>query len=234
MSEWKLKRFWKEVGVEETGGGFAVRLDGRPIRTPAKRVLEVPTRAIADHIAREWEAQVEKVDPRTMPWTRSANAALDKVATQRDEVIAHLASYAGTDLLSYRAEGPESLVDRQRETWDPIVDWLLQRFDARLRVTLGVMPVPQDPGTLERLAQVMQPMSDFRLTAFHDLVTLTGSFGIALAAAHGLHSAPILWEASRLDENWQKEQWGADEEAEREAGLKKTAFLHATELYRAA
>jgi len=234
VSEWKLKRFWTAVGVEAADGGFAVRLDGRPIRTPAKRVLEVPTRAIAERIAAEWEAQVEKVDPRTMPWTRSANAALDKVATQRAEVIAHLASYAGTDLLSYRAAGPEALVARQHETWDPIVDWLAQRFDARLKVTVGVMPVLQDPRMLDRLAQAMQPMSDFRLTAFHEMVTLTGSYGIAQAAAHEMQPAPILWAASRLDEDWQKEQWGADEEAEREAELKKSAFLHATEFYRAA
>ena len=234
MSEWSLKRFWTSVGIFEDGDGFAVRLDNRPIRTPAKRTLVVPTRTIAERIAAEWEAQVEKVDPATMPWTRSANAALDKVATQRDEVIAHLAGYAETDLLSYRAEGPEGLVARQSATWDPLLGWVMQRFDVRIAVTQGVMPIRQDTDTVTRLAETMVPMNDFQLTGFHDLVTLTGSFSIALAAVHELQPAPILWAASRMDEDWQAQQWGDDEQAKYEAELKKSAFLHATELFHSA
>lgn len=234
MSEWNLKRFWTSVGIFGDGDAFAVRLDDRPIRTPAKRTLVVPSRTIAARIACEWEAQVEKVDPSTMPWTRSANAALDKVAPQRDEVIAHLASYAGTDLLSYRAEGPEDLVARQCAVWDPILGWVMQRFGVRIAVTQGVMPVRQDADAVARLAQAMAPMSDFQLTGFHDLVSLSGSFSIALAAVHELQPAPILWAASRVDEDWQAQQWGEDEEAKYEAELKKSAFLHATELYHSA
>lgn len=234
MSEWALKRFWKEVSISEEDGGFAVRLDQRSVRTPAKRVLVLPTRVIADRVAAEWEAQVEKVDPGTMPWTRSANAALDKVATQRAAVIEHLASYAGTDLLSYRAKGPDALIARQCEVWDPILDWVLHRFDAKIAVTQGVMPVAQDPGAMERIARTMEPMSDFQLTAFHDLVTLTGSFMIALQTAHNVQPAPILWAASRVDEDWQIEQWGVDEQAAADAEIKKSAFLHATELYHSA
>ena len=123
MSEWAMKRFWTAVSVSPEGEGFAVKLDNRSVKTPAKRALVLPTQAVADCVASEWEAQVETVDPASMPWTRSANAAIDKVATQRAEVIAHLADYAGSDLLCYRAEGPDSLVARQARAWGGLLDW---------------------------------------------------------------------------------------------------------------
>lgn len=232
MSEWAMKRFWKAVTVEPEGAGFAVRLDGRLIKTPAKRLLQVPSEAMATRIAEEWEAQVEIVDPTAMPWTRSANAAIDKVAVQRAEVMAHLADYAGSDLLCYRADGPDSLVARQQETWDPVLDWLSTRFDVRLAVAAGVMPVEQSADDIARLARAMTPMSDFQLTGFYDLVTLSGSFGLALATVHDVQPAADLWAASRLDEVWQIEQWGDDEEAAEVAALKEQAFLHATEVFR--
>ncbi len=231
MSEWAMKRFWKAVTVEPEGAGFAVRLDGRSIKTPAKRLLQVPSEAMATRIAEEWEAQVEIVDPTVMPWTRSANAAIDKVAVQRAEVMAHLTDYAGSDLLCYRADGPDSLVARQQETWDPVLEWLAGRFDVRLATTAGVMPVAQTPDDVARLARTMEPMSDYQLTGFYDLVTLSGSFGLALATAYEFQSAAESWAASRLDEVWQIEQWGEDEEAAEVAELKKQAFFHATEVY---
>lgn len=135
-------------------------LDGRPVRTPAKSVLIVPSEAIGRAIAAEWEAQVEIVDPTSMPWTRSANAALDKVATQRDEVIDHLASYAGTDLLCYRASDPESLIKRQAEMWDPLLDWAKSRYSVSFQVTSGVMPILQPEETLGRLREEMLEMTD--------------------------------------------------------------------------
>lgn len=233
MSEWAMKRFWAEVSVEREGADFAIKLDGRTVKTPAKRTLKVPSEAMAKHIAREWEAQQEKVDPRSMPWTRSANAAIDKVAVQRAGVRDHLADYAGSDLLCYRAEGPDSLVRRQQTAWDPILDWVSTRFDVRLVTTAGVMPVDQPPDSVARLAGAMEQMSDIQLTGFYDLVTLSGSFSIALATAHQFQSSPKLWAASRVDEEWQIEQWGKDEEASEAAELKKQAFLHATEVYRA-
>ena len=234
MSEWALKRFWRAVSVEPRDSGFEVLLDGRQVKTPAKRVLLLPSAQIADHVAAEWEAQVETVDPTTMPWTRSSNAAVDKVATQRAEVAAHLAEYAGTDLLSYRATGPQALVDRQTAGWDPLLTWLGQRYDVRLSVTSGVMPVQQTSDSVRRLAETMQPMTDFQLTAFHDLVTLTGSFVLALAATEGKAPPEQLWELSRLDETFQIEQWGEDEEATELAAIKKSAFFHAHEFFHAA
>ena len=233
MSEWAMKRFWTAVAVEETAAGFTVRLDGRPIRTPAKRELVVPTLRIARNIAGEWEAQEGEVEPLTMPWTRSANAALDKVAVQRDEVMEHLIGYAGSDLLCYRAEGPAGLVARQNDIWSPILGWLFEEFGVRLAITKGVMPVAQADKTLEILARPMQAMNDFELTAFHDMVGLSGSYVLALAAAREFQPTEQLWAASRLDENWQIEQWGEDFEAKRDAELKKDGFVHATELFSA-
>lgn len=234
MSEWAARRFYKDATVQSEDGGFTVRLDGRPIRTPGKRLLVLPTEVMAERIAEEWLAQDKLIDPRTMPWTRSANSALDKVATQRGEVEDHLASYAGTDLVCYRAERPTGLVERQRQAWDPVLDWVTQRYDLSLRVTTGVMPVAQDPDVLPRLKRTMQPMTDFHLTGFHDLVTLTGSFVLGLAAAEILQPAEELWKISRIDEDWQAEEWGVDEEAAEVADLKRAAFLHAESFFRAA
>lgn len=232
MSEWGPKRFWSTVSVEACPEGFSVRLDDCPVRTPAKRALVLPTQAIAGRVAAEWDAQEEQVDPATMPWTRSANAAIDKVATRRREVMDHLAGYAGTDLLSYRAAGPVELVLRQQETWDPLLDWLASRHGVRFEVTRGVMPVEQDPACVSRLAQGMESMSSFQLTGFQELVTLSGSFVIALAVADGAFPVQDLWSASRLDESWQAEQWGEDVEAAEESVRKMRAFLHAAELFR--
>lgn len=231
MSEWAMKRFWTEVTVEVEADGFSIRLDGRMVRTPAKSQLIAPNKAVAERVAREWEAQNDQVDTTTMPWTRTVNAAIDKVAVQRTEVEAHLASYADTDLLCYRAEGPETLQLRQSEAWDPILDWLSKEFGVSLAVTQGVMPVSQTPAHLATLAATMGPMSHLQLTGFHDLVTLTGSFSLGLATAHNLKSAPELWAASRVDETWQIEQWGEDEEAKESEEHKKNAFLHAREVY---
>ncbi|MYA87334.1 MAG: ATPase [Boseongicola sp. SB0662_bin_57] len=234
MSEWGPKRFWSTVSVEAGPEGFSIRLDDRPVRTPAKRALVLPTQAIARHVAAEWEAQEERVDPATMPWTRSANAAIDKVAAHRREVTDHLAGYVGTDLLSYRAAEPVVLVLRQQKTWDPLLDWLASRHGVRLEVTEGVMPVAQDPACVSRLVRSMESMSGFQLAGFHDLVTLSGSFVIALAVADEAFPVQDLWSASRLDESWQVEQWGEDVEATEETARKMRAFLHAAALFRLA
>jgi len=234
MTVWAQKRFWKTAGFSEVDDGFRIELDGRPIATPAKRSLIVPTDTIAARIAGEWQSQVGRVDPASMPWTRSANAALDKVALQREETEKHLAGYAATDLVCYRATAPEALVRRQSETWDPILDWASRQFGARLEVARGVMPVAQETGAVSRLAEEMPPMSDFQLTGFHDMVTVSGSFLIALASAYGADTPANLFAASCLDEAWQTEQWGRDEEAEMAKNSRESAFLHATEFFRTA
>jgi len=227
MSEWAPKRFWKEAAVIETEAGFAIALDGRPVKTPAKTALVVPTRALAHEIAREWDAQEGQIDPFTMPCTRSANAALDKVSIQHDEVAGLIAEYGNADLLCYRAEGPEGLVQRQAAAWDPLLNWADAALGARLAPVTGLMHQPQDSGAQARLAQRVEAMDNFTLTGFHDLVALSGSLVIGFAVLHDHRPPEEAWEVSRIDETWQAEQWGADEEAEEMANHKKHAFFHA-------
>lgn len=232
MSGWAKKRFWKEATVAEEDGGFSIRLDGRAVKTPAKAPLVVPTRAMAEAIAAEWQAQEEQIDPLTMPVTRSANAAIDKVAIQHAEVADMIAEYGGTDLLCYRAEQPQELVARQAEAWDPILNWATETLKARLRPVSGIMHEPQDEAAIVSLRRQVHAMSNFQLAAFHDLVGLSGSLVLGFAAVHGQSPIEDLWDLSRLDENWQEEQWGVDEEASELAEKKKTAFLHADRFFR--
>lgn len=227
MSEWAARRFWREAGLREAPGGWEVVLDGRPVRAPSKAPLVVPTLALAEALAAEWNAVGDQVDPTTMPWTRSANSAVDKVAGREGGVVEVLADYGGTDLLSYRAEGPDELVRRQAASWDPLIDWASSRFGARLSVTAGVMPVPQDAEALRRLRAPLEAAEPFALTALHDLVVLPGSLVLGLAAAEGWASPEVLWRLSRIDEEFQAEQWGRDEEAEAAAAAREEAFLHA-------
>jgi chaperone required for assembly of F1-ATPase len=232
MSGWTAKRFWTETRVEEVDGGFTIRLDGRAVKTPAKTLLIVPTRAMADRIAAEWEAQQGKVDPRSMPWTRSANAALDKVGTQFAEVAGLLAAYGDTDLLCYRAAGPAELALRQAEGWDPLLAWTATLLNAPLNATIGVMHVEQPAESLARLTARIGQMTAFQLTGFHDLVAISGSLVLALAVADQRLSADEAWHLSRLDEHWQAEVWGRDEEAEALEAARLEGFLHAERFYR--
>lgn len=227
MSGWAAKRFWKEATVAEGEGGFAVLLDGRAVKTPAKAPLVLPTRAMAEAVAAEWQAQGEKIDPLSMPVTRSANAALDKVRAQHAEVAALIAAYGETDLLCYRAEAPEALVARQAAGWDQWLDWAAARYGARLTVTKGVVPVPQPEAALAALAARVAACDAWELAALHDLVGITGSLVLGLAVAEGQLDAEAAWALSRIDDDWQIEQWGDDEEAIVHAALKKAAVLHA-------
>lgn len=231
MSTWAAKRFWKEATAVEVEGGWTVQLDGRGVRTPAKAPLVVPTRAMAEAIAAEWDAQEEKVDPTTMPVTRSANAAIDKVTKQFEEVAEMLAAYGDSDLLCYRATAPEELIARQAALWDPLLDWAATELEARLSPVSGVIHTPQDARSLTTLAMRVSTFTPFELTAFHDLVSISGSLVLGFAATEGHMGAAELWELSRLDETWQEEQWGEDEDASAQAALKKQAFEHAMRFY---
>lgn len=227
MSEWAARRFWSDVTVEAAGEGFGVFLDGRRVMTPGKMPLELPTRTLADRVAEEWASVEGRIDPTRMPWTRSANSAVEKVAPQLDAVARHLAEYAETDLLSYRADKPQELVLRQSETWDPLLDWAESAHGGRLAVTTGVMPVAQDEGDLRALTAPAKALGPFEMTAFHDLVTLGGSYVIALYLLAHPEAADEMWNATTLDADWQAEQWGRDEDAAAEAAIKRAAFLHA-------
>jgi chaperone required for assembly of F1-ATPase len=227
MTGWAAKRFWREASAVEDAAGFAIALDGRLVRTPAKAPLVVPTRALARDIAAEWDAQDDKVRPETMPFTRTANSAIDKVAHQRAEVAAMLAEYGDSDLVCYRAEGPEGLVARQAQAWDPVLDWLAAQHGARLVPRSGVIHAAQDAQALQRLAERVHALDPFALAAFHDLVALTGSLALAFAAAEDWRDPGEIWDMSRIDEVWQEDHWGPDDDARATAALRRGAFLSA-------
>ncbi|MCX7566843.1 ATPase [Sulfitobacter sp. F26169L] len=231
MSEWKAKRFWKAASVVEKDSGFAVELDGRAVKTPAKQALQVPTHAMAAAIAAEWDAQEEIINPHTMPVTKTANAALDKVTIQHGEVADMLAAYGDSDLLCYRADTPEELVARQAMLWDPMLDWAADALDVQLQTRIGVIHAPQDPDVLAALSRRTHALDAFELAAFHDLVSLSGSLVLGFAATLDARPAEELWTLSRLDEIWQEEQWGKDDDATALAEIKGAAFLHAKRMF---
>lgn len=231
MSQWKAKRFWTEARAESCDGGFTVRLDARAVKTPAKRLLVVPTLAMAEAIAEEWDAQQGLVRPETMPCTRSANSALDKVAAQFDEVAGLLAAYGDADLICYRATFPPPLIARQAQAWDPVVAWSAAVLNAPLIVTAGVVHVPQHPTSLARLHACVAAMTPFQLAAFHDIVAITGSLVLALAVVRAHLGLNEAWDKSRIDERWQAEEWGCDEDATRIEALKLQALHEAGRFY---
>ena len=234
MAEWKQKRFWTAATTRPAEGGFEILLDERPLRTPSKAPLIVPTLALAQAIAAEWDAQVEMVKPQTMPATRSANAAIDKVAHQHDEVAELISEYGGSDLLCYRAESPEALVLRQDEAWNPLLEWAETTLGAKLLRVAGVMPLAQPEESLRALRERVFAMPDFELVAFYDLVSLSGSLIVGFAATHDLMPIDDLWHVSRVDESWQEDTWGHDEEAADLAETKRLAFLHAWNFHKLA
>ena len=232
MSNWTPKRFWKTAAAVATDGGFTVQLDGRAVKTPAKSLLVVPTMALAQAIALEWDAQVDQVRPETMPLTRTANSAIDKVTPQKTEVAALIAAYGGSDQLCYRAEGPAELFERQAVAWDPLLDWAADHLGARLNVGPGVMHVAQNPIAVETLAARVHALDSFSLAAFHDLVAISGSLILGFAVTEGRLTADDAWFASRIDEDWQIELWGRDDEAEALANSKRLAFQQAARFHK--
>lgn len=231
MSEWKARRFWKSAETRSAGDGWEVALDGRPLRTPGKLPLVLPSRALAQAIAEEWDAQHDVIDPNRMPLTRAANSAIEKVAPQIDQVADMLAQYGETDLLSYRADSPDELVRRQAEGWDPLIAWAAAELQAPLRITRGVMPVAQDPATLDRLRAQLAELDHWALTALHDLVTVPGSLILGLAVLRGRLGPDEAHRLSRIDEDFQAEQWGQDDEARTSAEERRKAVLNAARFH---
>ena len=216
-------RFYRKAeAVEGEGGRYTVALDGRTVRTPARRPLALPTRALAEAIAAEWASQGEKVRPADMPLMGFASTAIDGVAPDRERVIGETMGYGGADLLCYRAEAPEELVERQNRAWQPLLDWCAARYRAPLRVTAGVIAVPQAEDSLAALRTAVAGLDDFALTALHNLSVACGSLVLALAVAEGRIDAATAWSLSRLDEDWQAGIWGEDPEAARRAAALRT------------
>ena len=226
-----MKRFWKEVATPAVEGGFAVTLDARPLKTPAKAPMVLPSRALAQMVAAEWDAVGEEVRPADMPATRMANAAIDKVSAQFDEVAEMLAAYGDSDLLCYRASEPQALAALQAEKWDPLLDWAAEALGARLVPATGVIHQPQDPAALACLRKHVFAMNAFELSAFHDLVTISGSLVLAFAVTKSLLDHEELWARAILDELWQERQWGEDAEALALRACRKRDFSHAARFF---
>lgn len=201
-----MKRFWKTA----TGTDQTVALDGRPVRTPRGSPLTLPTQALADAIAAEWNAVGESLDPRAIPLTGLANAAIDIVAPDPAAFVATLAVYAETDLLAYRADRPAALVTAQAAAWDPLVAWARQRFDVHIDTVIGILHRPQPPATVARLQQALAAHDVFALAGLSPLITIGGSLIAALALAEAAFDADTVWLAVHHDEYWQESQWGED------------------------
>ena len=203
------QRFYKRAEVIDGPEGFAVALDGRPARTPARRPLAAPTQALGEALVAEWEAQGERIDPAGMPLTRLANTIIDGVAAASPEIAAEVEKYLGSDLVCYRAASPEALVARQAHHWDPILGFAHGRLGARFLVTEGVRFVTQPPAAMAATRGAI-PADPWRLGAVHAVTTLTGSALIALALAAGAVTPAAAWAAAHVDEDWNMEQWGHD------------------------
>lgn len=224
------RRFWKTAGVIEGASGFGVLLDDLPLRTPEKAPLEVPNLALALAIVAEWDAQGDSIAPESLAFTRAANTAIDRVAPDPDVVVDAISEYGGTDLLCYRADGPFALQMRQSEAWDPWLDWSARALSAPLIAVTGIMHHAQPAASLAALRARVAAHDPFALVALHDLVTLSGSLVLGLAVSRGALPAQQAWGLSRLDETWQIEQWGADDEAEAASARREAGFLQAASM----
>jgi len=213
-----VKRFYRQASVSPGDGGHGVLLDGRPLRTPAKRPLVAPTPGLAEAIAEEWQAQGDTIRPAAMPLTRLASTALDRMPAQRGAAIEEVAGYAGTDLLCYRAEEPFELVQRQQQAWQPLLDWAAEAHGARLLATTSILPVEQPAPVLGRLRALIESMSDWPLVGMHAATTALGSVILGLAIAERRLDPEQALAASLLDELFEIERWGIDAETERRHG----------------
>jgi chaperone required for assembly of F1-ATPase len=207
----RRKRFYARAGVVESPDGFAITLDDRPVRTPSGRPLAAPNRKIADAIVAEWDAQQEIIDPLSMPFTRFANSVVDAVVDRVDAVVEDIVKYLGSDLLFYRAGHPEALVAREAAHWDPVLSWAANNLGARFILAEGIVHVRQPDAALQA-ARAALPADPWSVAAVHVVTTLTGSALLALALRHGAFDADSVWAAAHVDEDWNTEHWGADQE----------------------
>jgi chaperone required for assembly of F1-ATPase len=219
-----LKRFYEAVAVIEEQDGFGIGLDRRPVRTPERAKLILPTRALAEAVAEEWAAQGSLLDPTSMVMTKLANTAIDRVAGRERAVAAKIVDYGGCDLVCYRADGPERLVARQAAAWDLLLTWAARALDCHFVCVTGLVHHPQPEEALAAFARELERQDPFRLTALHTITTLTGSAVLALALRRGAITAEEAWAAAHIDEDWQIEQWGHDAEAQARRAVRRREF----------
>lgn len=223
------KRFYKTVSIGETDGGFAVLLDGRPVKTPAKKQLAFPKKPIAEIVAGEFEAQRNVIDPKTMPATRLSNTAIDGVAEDPQSIVEDMLRFASNDLLCYRAGRPQQLVDNQNAAWDPVIDWVRRTIGADMVLAEGVVHVDQKPEAIAAIGARLRNFSDpFSIAGLHVMTTLTGSMLLSLVVAEGFMTAEAAWDAAHVDEDWNVSQWGRDsEEAARRSSRRAEMMIAA-------
>ncbi len=222
-----MRRFWKAVSIVEISGGLGLRLDDRVVKTPLKADLILPRAALAEAVAAEWDAVDEKIDPAAMPMTGFANAAIDRVGPERASFVESIAAYAETDCFCYRAQDQDALIERQAALWDPWLNWAAARYGVEFTLVKGIMHAPQPAETLAKLRQEVAVLTDYQLAAMAKLTHLAGSLVAALAIFERAGDAPILWDALCLDEDWQAENWGADDFAIKHRRDRERDFLDA-------
>jgi chaperone required for assembly of F1-ATPase len=225
------KRFYADVSVKaDEGGGAALLLDGKPVRTPGKARLVIPNAALAEAIAAEWRGQGERIDPATMPLTKLANSIIDGVAGKEEPVIDDMLGYAASDLLCYRADGPEGLIAKQSEHWDPVLEWAKRDLGVPMRLAQGVMHVTQPQASLDTIRKRLAAYDAWRLAALHVMTGLSGSALLALATALGRLSPEEAWAAAHVDEDWQIGQWGEEAEAKDRRARRHRDFTAAAKM----
>jgi chaperone required for assembly of F1-ATPase len=222
-----VRRFWKQADVVEVESGFGINLDGRRLNTPGRSNLYVPTKALAEAISTEWRDCGETIDPRAMPLTGLANAAIERVGPDRKVFATGLARYSESDLTCYRADGPAALVARQADSWDALLGWARRRYDVDFATCSGVMHVAQPEETVRKLTHAVASLDDFQLAGLSPLVTIGGSLVAALAVLEEMMPAEQAWEAVSLDDRWQLEQWGEDAEARAALDARRRDFMAA-------
>lgn len=225
-----MKRFYKSVDIAEVEAGWSVALDGKLIKTPAKRPFAAPTKALAKAAAAEWDRQEGEIKPAAMPVTKAVNTALDRTMPEYEAVAEMVAEYGGSDLICYRADAPAELIARQAAAWDPLLDWSASHLKARLITAVGVMHMLQPEDGQAALADAVRRHDPFELTGLYDLVALSGSLIIGLAVAGGHLTPADGWATSRVDHLWQEDQWGVDDEAAAQAAYKAEEFAQAARL----
>jgi chaperone required for assembly of F1-ATPase len=221
-----VRRFYKEVAVE----AGAILLDGKPIKTPARASLVLPSPRLAEAVAEEWRAQGETIVPRAMPFTGLSNAAIDRVAPDLAAFARPIAAYAESDLLCYRAEAPAELVARQAQEWDPLLEWARGRYDVHFTITTGIVHAPQPPSTVARLGDALSAQDAFTLAAMSPLVTIGGSLVTALALIEDAIDAHHAFDVTHLDELWQAERWGEDKLALEARAARRRDFMAAADM----
>lgn len=223
-----MKKFWTKAQAVPANDGWTITLDDRPVRTPAKALLLLPTRALAKAVTAEWQDAPDVVRPDLLPLTAIANAAIDVVQQGRAEIIHNLAAYADADLLCYRADAPAALVELQKAEWDPLLGAVQDHFGIDFHCTSGITHVAQPADTLAKVHTVLDKMSDFQLAALQPLITISGSIILVLAQIEGLITAGAAFTASVLDEDWQETQWGTDTEAQQRLDARRQDYLAAS------